>query len=213
MPGQVSSIVGLPSVHGKRQGNLARAFNTKHSGPDFHENVITSLEFGGQELDEIGSTPILPVSDTVPIDSIEIDFAFKSGLYRINEYGDFTGISVEVSVDVYEKDPTGSLNLLVGKYFVNFSHSLENVSPLRRSVRFKFDGSFLPLIRVTRTTGALASDGRSSSALTIDNVKGYATPTSQSVYKNTTILPVRIKASELTSNASNSRIQVTQQPL
>ena len=189
------------NVHVNQMGTLSASLNAKiTAGPQLHENVVTSLEVGGQEYTEPFKSAFFPVGSAA-VDRISIDLVFNRGLYHTDDQGKFKDVILDLIVHV--KDSTGAII----QKAINFHSTVENVTPFRRTISFD-----VPLEKYTvaleRVTAAADKRGRTSDAVTWTSLRGYIPNSTAPVYGNTHLLAVRIKATNLISQAATSRIQV-----
>lgn len=173
-------------------------------GPRFNENVITSLNFGGQELDEIKETGFvsLGVGASSRISRIEVDLNFTRGFYKTNNQGQFVYIRLDIMIQY--KNSAGAIS---NKKVVFVNDGLKNVSPMRRTIYIDVPADNYE-VNIKRLTAAEDTDGRASDSLRIDGVKGHVVMNaSEDAYNRTTMMVVRLKASEFTNSAATSRIR------
>jgi len=197
----VDKFDATQDVHQNRMGNIEAGLNSQiHIGPQFYENVITSIEVGSLDLVEPHVTPYFPIG-VDPVRRISLDFSFRRGFYKTNDRGGFE--TVAVNLLVYVKNAAGTLIIKD----ITFSSSVANVSEYRRTVSFDVPSDVYS-ISIERKTPKADPKGRIADVITWVGSRGVIQNTNASVYGNTHLLAMRIKATNLISQAATSRVNV-----
>lgn len=193
---------GNESRHLGMLGEMETWFNGRFpDGPRFHENVISSLNFTGIELEDTEQTEFFPVG-AQSIHRIAVDFSFERGLYFYRTTG-FGNITVEV--DVIMRPAGGGADITRRISFQNLAYA--STTAFRRTVIFDVPDEQYK-VSVSRITPKPADMSGKSDSLTIRGVKGYVVHDyGNSAYGKSTLAIVRLKANELTSPLSTQSIR------
>lgn len=189
--------------HKNTYGNFASNFNSQNAIQDsFHENVITSLEVGTQELSSTEVTNWYPVTD-VEINRIGIDIVFDRGFYSVfSGSGEFVKDSITFRID-YDGPYSGS-------QLIKWETDIADTSALRRSIVLDVPAGAGYRVRLQR--GAFFGVGQISNSNSVfrwAGLRGYATPPADlNVYNGTALLGIRLKSGETVSTAAQNRIRV-----
>ena len=199
--GSVEWVHQTQKLHNNQQGSLKTALNAqiKSGTKMIGENVISAIEVGGQELKDATTTDYFGVGK-YPVERIAVDIAFNRGLYKMATDGKFQNIAVEF--EILAKNSSGTV--ITKK--VKFESSLNNVSPIRRTIIFSVpkDTYSVALKRITGNT----SGSRTQGDFSWMGLKGVATPVTTPVYSNAHIIAIRIKATDFISSTASSRVRV-----
>lgn len=194
--------------HTQRMGVIETATGVR-------ENVLTSLEVSDQELSGEGTAtaagPFITSNPGFPGTLVEVDFVWPNGLYTMHEDGTFHGKEVNFTVTAEQIDdnnnPTGTV------ISVPIAHSDDTNTP--RRVTWSFG---VPLgryrVKVERITPVDPSN-RIQSTFNWTGLKFQLANTPGPVYGDTTLIAVRIKATNgISSDAANKlRASVTRKLL
>ena len=175
------------TVHQNTMGIIADNFNANlPTGPQFHENVITSSEVGGIEKGDSDVTTTsggmavvqwYPIGD-VPVHRIMVDLEFNQGLYELNEQNEPQPIKVEMILRIRGRlsnpyDPvtnTYADNSAVRNFYVTFKNDgNRNMTPFRRTITVDIKDK-CPLL--AHEPLAVAFDRITPSAVKIDPAAG-----------------------------------------
>lgn len=202
------------SVHGEQLGNVTALFNAAHSGtslPTYHENVISAIEVGEQELEHLNDTTNWFPTGNLPVTEIAVDILFPRGLFAITTTGSFT--SKNVGISIYFRPVLGvgvyGTELEIPVVFNNPGNP--TVTAYRRSLRFAVPKAKYQ-VRIKRTSGQDVPGGREAGLLQWIGLRGYIALDNEgqaiSAYGNTHLVAMRIRASDIVSREASSRVQV-----
>jgi len=229
------------SLHKGEMGNISREFNkltgllnaagkvANESIAMFHEDVHTSPAVSGIELDDVGETLLFPISNSIPINTVEVDIAFPRGLFRVDDQGRFQPIVVDIEVHIYrwvsgdqttrlfaENSSTGAYSEVAEIRAVRFQNDLfKDVSALRRSLRFPMSSYGRYAVKIKRITPVYENRGQIQHALMFTGLRGQAImhePNAQNTpkkaYGDTHLVALRLRANDVISGLGSNGIQI-----
>lgn len=210
-PSIYSLLDAPPALHGGQMGAISYAFPAVAGAPSFHENVITAIEVGTQELIDLNDeTQFFPAGNQ-RINRIAVDILFPRGLYKINtSTGNFQNIVVQI--DVIVEAWTGAAWLPFAIRPVQFrNQSIKTVSPWRRSLILDV-GPGTYRVKLKRQTPQANTDGSVADAVQWIGLRGYAVMqeeggTPKSAYGNSHLIALRLQASDAVSGAASTRVR------
>lgn len=169
---------------------------------DFKENVVTSPEVGDQEFhyqnDQSGWYRLSKSGQVGRY--VQIDIEWPQGFYQRMDQGDITGTGISMTVYVQEVDANGQLIDGTMQFFEQ-SHSGNSPSPLRNTWTFDCGRSASWAIRLVRNTVA-EPNGNEVNWWLWRSAKLICDPApAGTVYGNTTLMAVRIRATAVASTA------------
>ena len=174
---------------------------TVYEGPVtlFPSNVENSIEVANQELSTTITGPFVANSANTDINKISVDVVFAEGIYRARSSGRIEQISVgNIVVEYQEIDDTGTP---IGIWTTGVNTALvgRSLSPLRLTYSFTVTSGRYQ-VRVTRSQNQNASQQKVHDRLLWEGMRGFIEDST--TYNNTTLLAVRMRATEQLSSLS-----------
>lgn len=193
------------TANGHRQGALENAMNTGivANQPAFWEFPVPAFSLANFEMNKDGTqSGWFPIGRTIPVSEVLVNIRFPRGYFRT----DNTKITTILNVSLRNQDNTADtitrqLNIESGPVFndqtprrVSF---LLSVPPKKYSVN---------ITRVSTTNAPPVNQGMAD--ITAVSIVGNGVHVPQNVYNNSTVLGLKIKANEITSQNTGNRIRV-----
>ena len=177
----------------------------------FNDNVVTSLEVSGQELDGtnnikdgddgyIGAFIINPSETNASI--IAIDVELPIGLYKANNNGDLDDYSLSFTVEAREVDKYGTE---IGSWITLATETItDNTNTaIRKTFKYNLATHGRYEVRAKRTTEK-SDDTKIGNVIRWSGAKAYLTDTVD--YGHITLLAVKMKATDNLSSRSSRKI-------
>lgn len=177
----------------------------------FPSDVQTSVEVGGQVLtapeedenDLLVETvigPFVAVASGTTANVIGCDFAFASGLFRLNDSGKIKSVTVRWRVEVRKIDDFGEA-LGDWQVFPSKTVSIGSTTPQRLTYDFPvIEGRYE--VRAVRETESTLDEGRGQDELTWVGLKAYI-PGDQT-FEHVTAIAIKARATETSSQAQRT---------
>lgn len=178
------------------------------------EDVVTSPQVAGQRLVALdenlsgvdSNKPWIGWFEANPegtdASRLELDFLMPNGLYYVDNDGDWREAAIQAQINIQEIDSLGNPVGAVINSYLEFRARSNNV--IRRTHSIPVDGGRWR-VRVRRYT--FYSDPRVVEELQVIGLRAKLDRTGQTAYGDTTLLVVRIKASEAISDQAQRRIR------
>jgi len=183
-----------------------------------HWNNLADSAFGGNDVIKVLATPqnipldatkegntiknaqIINLNNESGIQYIEVDLLFPRGIYRINNNGDYINAHVTFTIAIV-------LNGRTTKYSYDEVHA--DPTPLRKSYRITIPtGSKVTRVQITKTTDTnFHNNSKRPSNITVIRVK-LLYKNKVRDYGDTTILAIRLKATNAISGGAANKINV-----
>jgi hypothetical protein len=171
------------------------------------EDVVTSPQVAGQRLVVVGGQSTQygwfeanPEGTSATL--IEFDFLFPNGLYWIDSDGDFRAWWTTARMDVQSIDELGNPVGAITTYEARYDGASR--SPIRATYSIPVAGGRWR-VRVRR--GYYSTDQRVVEEMQVIGLRAKLNRTGQAAYGDTTLLVVRVKASEAISDQAQRRIR------
>ena len=169
----------------------------------FPSDVENSVEVANQTLSTTNTGPFVANSSGTDINRIAVDVSFSTGVYRARSSGDIEALTAigNVTIEYREIDDAG-VPVGLGTWLTGANALLSNrsLSPLRTTYQFVVSPDGRYEVRVRRTVNENSLQQQVHDHLIWEGMRGFITdPTT---YPNTTLLAVRVRATEQISNLS-----------
>lgn len=181
-----------------------------YEGPTtlFPSNVENSVEVANQQLSTSITGPFVANAANTDINKISVDMVFAEGVYHVRSNGSIRAkTTAEIGYLVVEYQEIDDSGTPIGSWIegVNTALSGRSLSPLRLTYSFAVTAGRYQ-VRVSRTINPDANQERAHDRLLWEGMRGFII--SDNSYPNTTILAVRMRATEQLSNVSRSKFNV-----